>query len=277
MKIPIILSDAVEGFMNLNFTLRIVVGLVAGALGSSSVIGFFGEYATYNYAIQNGFRLPAEGVPYLKISITIISLALFTISIFIFVGLFLLLRFLTRVAVNSIFKKEHVENLSELPFKKFFFVAAPGAAMATQPLVQILAQLPIYLNEKVNQWIFMSGWLIVFILIIALMRKPKWTKWILIIFFITSSSTVVALTFNHALYGKFLRAAKFGGGIKVMALRNTDKAGIDIKTEGFLLLRSSDVLILFDDKDNIIREIPLRTINSYEYSTRPDWKLPNKK
>ena len=50
------------------------IGAVIAALGSSTLIGFLTDYATFNYAVAYGVRLPTESVPYLAFATSLVSL-----------------------------------------------------------------------------------------------------------------------------------------------------------------------------------------------------------
>lgn len=61
--------------------LQVVLGSFVAVLGGSSFITFLNKYAIYNYAVAYGGRLPAEGVPYIDIAISILSFAFLAVSL----------------------------------------------------------------------------------------------------------------------------------------------------------------------------------------------------
>jgi hypothetical protein len=61
------ISDLLSGFLSISLGVRILIGTVIGALGSSTLIGFIADLGAVNYALAYGARLPTEGVPYLVV------------------------------------------------------------------------------------------------------------------------------------------------------------------------------------------------------------------
>ncbi|WP_429069658.1 hypothetical protein [Aeromonas veronii] len=61
--------------------LKVTIGFLLTALGSSSVLGLLSEFAAYKYAIISGFRVPVEGIPYLRATVSLISLALIAVAL----------------------------------------------------------------------------------------------------------------------------------------------------------------------------------------------------
>src|SRR5262245_49841334 len=67
-------KQLVGSFLDLSLGMRLAIGGLLGALGSSTLLGFFAEYATVNYALANGIRVPTESVPFLGLTVTAVSL-----------------------------------------------------------------------------------------------------------------------------------------------------------------------------------------------------------
>ncbi len=58
--------ETVKTASRFSIPIKIILAGIVSALGGSGYIGFLSEYATYFYALSNGFRIPAEGVTILK-------------------------------------------------------------------------------------------------------------------------------------------------------------------------------------------------------------------
>jgi hypothetical protein len=90
----------ISEFLALSLGIRLTVGVILGAIGSSSIIAFLSEYAGVSYALAQGVRLPTEGVPYLRYAAAGLSFTLFLLAFGIFFGIYGLLRFL-HIAATS--------------------------------------------------------------------------------------------------------------------------------------------------------------------------------
>ncbi len=73
--------------------IKVIFGFLLTALGSASVLGLLSEFAVYNYALVNGFRVPVEGIPYLKPTVTLISLVAIGVALLGFATTYLFTKF----------------------------------------------------------------------------------------------------------------------------------------------------------------------------------------
>lgn len=84
--------EKIFNFIPLSIPVKLILGGLIGAIGGSGYIGFLSEYATYYYAWDNSFRIPAEGSPYLKIAITSITFLIILASSFLFAGFYAMVK-----------------------------------------------------------------------------------------------------------------------------------------------------------------------------------------
>jgi hypothetical protein len=91
-----------QGYGALVFPLRLAVGgfvtLVAGTW-----LGFVAEYAAYRWAIYYGMRPPLEGIPYLKVAVTGLSVCILFGGAIVYA--------LVHLAASAILR--HIERLTE--------------------------------------------------------------------------------------------------------------------------------------------------------------------
>ncbi len=74
-------------------TLKTVTWFLLTVLGGSGLLGILSEFATYSYAIYYGFRPPVEGIPYLRVTITLVSFVLVIISMVTIIVIYLIAKF----------------------------------------------------------------------------------------------------------------------------------------------------------------------------------------
>lgn len=265
------IKQIANGFLTLSLGIRIALGALLGALGSSGILGFIAEYATYNYALAYGVRIPTEGVPYLRFFITLISLGLMITSLACFVGLFFLLRFLIRVALMSIGKDKTPQEISDLPLGKYLMVAVPGAVFATQPMMQLAAIAPNF-YKSLPQFVTTGIFLGTLIAILIFVRRPDWIKWLITLFFICFLSVGIIGMFSPITYGKFLHLIRYGGGVEIELHRNCSESSKCISPmTGELFLRTKDYFVFRNSNESRISEIPVTGVSSYAYPSESRW------
>src|SRR5258708_8357018 len=126
------LNEITLEFFKLSLGIRLTVGVLLGAIGSSSVIGFLSEYAAVSYTLANGVRLPTEGLPYLRYAATAISFSLFILALGSFFGIYSFISFLLMVALMH--SRIATETFGSLPLLKYLPGTAPGNVHDSLPL-----------------------------------------------------------------------------------------------------------------------------------------------
>ena len=252
--------------LSLSLGIRITIGVLLGAIGSSSVIGFLSEYAGVNYALAYGVRLPTEGLPYLRYAATGVSFLLFILALGTFFGIYGLLRFLLRVTVNA----ANTEGGAELPLRKYLVVFGPGATIATQPLMQSLtiAVDKFHLPEYTPISVVLS----VVVLLLVFGRKPQWLNWFTLAAYTLGTVSILVALFTPRLYGEMLKFIRFGGGVPIEITRNCkDIVPCDSVSLGNLFLRTQDYFLLVRTTDKRITEIPSSSVIQYRYLGVDRW------
>lgn len=258
-------SIAVE-VVNLSLGVRLTIGVLLGAIGSSSLIGFVSEYAAVNYALAYGVRLPTEGLPYLRYAAAGVTFLLFMLALGTFFGIYWLLRFLLRVALNA----SRSENTSELSLRKYLVVFGPGAVIATQPL---MGSLTIAVDKfRLPEYTALTIVGIVIVLLLVFGRRPQWLSWFTLVTYVAGTAAIVVALFTPRLYGEMLNFIRFGGGVPIEITRNCkDITPCTSISRGNLFLRTQDYFFLVSATDKQITEIPSSSVIEYKYLGSNRW------
>src|SRR5258706_7448712 len=231
------LKEITLEFFKLSLGIRLTVGVLLGAIGSSSLIGFLSEYAAVSYTLANGVRLPTEGLPYLRYAATAISFSLFILALGSFFGIYAFLSFLLKVAFMH--SRRAPENVGSLPLLKYLLVFGPGAVVATQPLVGTMS-LGVGRN-LFPEYVPLITVSAVIALLLVFGRRPQWLTWFTLVVYVVGTIAIVGILFTPKLYGGMLAFIRFGGGVPIEITRNCrDVSPCVSKSQGNLFLRTQD-------------------------------------
>lgn len=263
--------DPVGMFLSMSLGLRVLVGSVLGALGSSTLIGFLAELGAVNYALAHGARLPTEGVPFLRYATTATSLTIFVLAFFVF----LVLNFFVRGAVTaflslgSVKKLATDDSLENVPIRRYLLLGAVPAIAATQGLFQLFFLL---MPKSIPQWVFPTFTVFATALVLLLARKPRWTKWLISAVFAVAVAAFLVVAFTPSLYGRALNFARQGGGVDVVLEINCHaKTPCAPQVKGALFLRTMDSFLLRDPITQQFQEISSRSVDSIRYGGEERW------
>ena len=263
------LRSLANEYLSVSLGIRLAIGGLLGAIGSSTAIGFIAEYGAVNYALAYGARLPTEGVPYLRYAATGISFAIFLIAAAVLLFFNWLLRAsIQQFLVSNFFGKG--ESLLGMPFRHYVIWAVLPAIGATQGLMQIFYVFaPL---QKTPQWILLVLPLLLAVTIMTLARKPNWTKWLVVGIFASCMGLFLVASFTPSLYGKALLFARQGGGLPVSLFFSCrDVAPCSPEISGHLFLRTTDSYFLRDPSTLQVREFPSRSVESVSYLGAERW------
>lgn len=265
-------KDFITAFMSISIGVRLLLGAVLAALGSSTLIGFLAELGAVNYALAYGARIPTEGVPYLRYAATAISLAMFLIALAI-------LFVLNLTIVGAIRQFMHMpltatqaewESIGSIPIRKYVLKGALPAFVATQGLTQLFyLAMPL---KTTQQWVFPVFALAATLLILVLARNPTWTKWLILSTFMFSVSVFFVAAFTPSVYGMALNFARLGGGVPIRLELNCEgKTPCASEVTGKLFLRTTESFLLRDEITQEYREVPSRLVESVRYVGVERW------
>jgi hypothetical protein len=269
--------DLVKTIIPFTLPVKLVVGYFITALGSASVIGFLSEFATYTYAVENGFRLPVEGIPYLKPTISFISLMIIFTSTIVFFLAYTFVR-ITAFILNSperlikapielilrIFKKNKVTNidvglsLNDVSAYKAVLLSSLASLLATGMLYYAF-EIPEHSHYRLHWWTYCMFYVCTLSTYMSAFNK-SYVKYIASSIAALSVITIIALMFNPYIYSRFLFLTGFGGGIPTtIYINNTSDKTISgellIKSNEIYFLRSTDGSIVEYPTKNVIKVI----------------------
>jgi len=248
----------------------IITGLVA-AVGGSGYVGFLSEYATYFYSWHLGFRVPAEGSPYLKIAISSITFLILISSALIYL-------ILTYIIKLTIFYKDNIDEIeARINISKVFRLLSPpfffmkylqsrfGLKLFLPFSIIIGILFFVALSKDQNMQLTFTNRVLLSISIALLYLVPalplinkKYLTPASLIFVTLFLITSPLILFNQNIYSSILKEIGYGGSMKIKILR-------DNKTEDYyLLLRTTDSIFVKQNNSYPI-EIPLSQVKMLSY------------
>ena len=253
------IKKSLEFMIKQNFIVRYIFLSLLGTLGGATYVGKLSEYATYYYAWSNGFRVPAEGVPYLNLTVFGASFSIIILAIIAFTAIYFFGKLIYNYIQNDIILKGATSILQVLVKDKKKSTVILFCIVIALFLSVIVFTLP-YLSfvVTISRWIIVP--LVFFVTFITLM--VLWNRKTLFILAVVISFSFAVITpsilFNASLYSNLLGALGYGGGINI-----TIESGKKNYINNKLLLRTSKYFILI--KNNKIIEIPSNKIDRIIY------------
>lgn len=258
--------------------MKLILGGFLGALGGSGYIGFLSEYATYYYAWDNSFRIPAEGSPYLKIAITSITFLIIVASSFVFVGFYAMVKMIVYfnkmivppqnlilqrpgvnksvkiaiIALNTPIKEEYLKRLLIwVTIVLFLALMTIGIIAKTQSASPDSLTYPALITlSSIATALYILP-------LVAISYKKTLIPISISMSFIFIVASPLFL-FNQSAYSTILRVIGYGGGVRVV-INNQNKPEYSS-----LLLRTTDSIFIRQENQNAI-EIPLSEVKEIKY------------
>ncbi|OOE32416.1 hypothetical protein BZG04_15245 [Salinivibrio kushneri] len=270
-------EQALNAFQRYTY-LKLIVFFISG----SSVFAFVSEFSTYNFAFWYGIRMPAEGVPYLKITVFLIAISVFAV---IFLAYFIIKAILIGL-LNYI---QSVHKLNSWLYKKFPKYGSLDDGLKVEEIMAefsnllilgltVLVPLFFYLTAVIvlgvggycdglscfnhGKQSFIYLLIALFVLVIG---RPKWIKRMAVIASILATVTVLWYVFSPSKYAEFLRFAGFGGGKPVSVYMLDTDSKSETRIDGGLLIRSNDYLTIYSERTQSSLEIPMPLVRKIEY------------
>ncbi|MBB1403123.1 hypothetical protein H5117_15595 [Pseudoalteromonas sp. SG45-1] len=256
------LKDLAQFVLKQNFVIRNLIIIFLGSLGGATYLGKVSEVATYYYAWNSGFRLPAEGVPYLALTVFALSFFVFISAFLVFIAIYTFGKvFLSYIKNDSVLSM--VNSILKLNLKSRGLIEIIALGIAASTLLSIFVFIISYLDKgtEVNHWVLLPcTFILSFIAFSSLLDKGLLKVLATIIALICALGVPIAM-FNQTNYVYILKALQYGGGISVDV--TTSKAQY---FGSKLLLRTSQSLILKGSEDNRIIEIPFSKVEAISYN-----------
>lgn len=274
-----------------SFPAKIALGAIIGALGSAGFLGYVSEYATYYYAIRMGFRPPLEGIPYLSATVGLGSLVLLLIASSIFclqvvsfsALIWIIKAYLIRLELlDERYSKLRLLIVGEFERLRLAFEKRPLILCSAAATVFALATWTLFglIPEKVHISPMLVFGLVAlqainaFLFLLATFR-PTYV-WLLGITAALSFILVALLAmFSTSIYASFLRSVGYGGGIPVsLQVKDNQGGSQNLNGEYFLMLRTTDSLLLLSSSGHEFVEIPREQVSALKHKPGGLSKLP---
>lgn len=276
--------------------IKLIFGFFLTALGSASVLGLLSEFAVYKYALVNGFRVPVEGIPYLKPTVTLISLIAITVALLGFFITYLFTKFtvlfmsapksfarkiLFSLGINKSSFSTNVTfyNMKEISIIRVLFISVLSSIFVTIIVYNFfnaddLFGVSFIENMQDSKDVISSNPIIasLFIFSISFIMyftsfRPTFIKPIAFSIALLSTVSVLFIMFNTKMYSTFLYTTGFGGERPVTLFSNENKSIIS----GKLLIQSNDYYIILGNDFEVI-EFPVKNVSKIQYKqTKHTW------
>jgi hypothetical protein len=270
-KINTYYKAAKKWFWALPVWKRAILSSVIGAIGGSSVIGFFNKYALYYHALRQNFRVPVEGVEYLDLAVTLLSFALLTVSILGTIMIYSTVNFTSNLVVK-VFAKT-ASSTRALNLKSIFSIVqvlAIGITISTLlggiTFKQYLDDLdPGFDLSNLMLFIF-SALSLIILLGFIFVRKEQARKIFTLVSVLIGVSLLTGSLFNQTIYKGFLKKIKYGGEIPIqIEYRKADNT--QSLTKGLLLIKTNKSVTLRNIDSKNVEEIPIDRISKIIYES----------
>lgn len=277
-------KDDIKGVISYTLPLKLVLGLLVTAVGSASVLGLLSEFAVYNYALVKGFRVPVEGIPYLRPTVTLISLCLL---IFAALGFLLVYSFAKSTAmymsapeqglkflakklkisenrVSALSLTEDMRNSSKRKVLLLSTLAALGVVALLTLLVNYtrISDSDKYVAMGLGNFDFkwqIAIFVAAFIMYLSAFR-PRYIKHMAIVSSLLSVLLLIGFLFNGNLYSGFLNVIGFGGERDITIISKDKEETLS----GKLLIQSNDYYFVLISSSDVV-EFPLSKVDRVLY------------
>lgn len=275
-----------QKFGALAFPIRLLIGAFITLIAGSG-LGVVAEYAAYRWALYYGIRPPLEGIPYLKLAVTGLTIFIFTAGAVVYALIYILASaILERMETLTGSFSTYARLVSRaIPRLNFFRRAVRfmllyrrltfASAFLTSVIVGLLISAVHYLVQFFNgvQEFESFEYLAVFILTLLaalLMWDRNVRIWLALISTALFTVAVPASFFHIDIYSNILRNLGYGGGLPIIVTVAEDKAATEDRTKvtGHLMLRTTTSLILFESIEQRMREIPLQHVLFIDHSAK---------
>ncbi|MBL8887441.1 MAG: hypothetical protein JNK16_12340 [Phycisphaerales bacterium] len=258
-----IINQALRIFKRLAKWLEPVKALASAAVAvvaGPGILGFLTTHATNSYALARGIRVPAEGVPYLGSTVSLLSFlviaAMIVVAAIVYVTA-LGLRYSGERMIPEIVRTGRGRIMTLTIVSWLFFLVPIVVVLGVTIVSGALPQMP--------WW----SWLVVALNEIGYLAVLYWRYkrgvWMttvaasLLIF-----GAMLGALFIPSAYERFLYATGYGGG-RIIIVESTDTP--DTPKRYSLVLRTSSWLIVRDESTNLWSELPIERVRTLSYAT----------
>lgn len=289
MPNPVIarLSDALRIYLGYALPIRLAIGGLITLIAGTG-FGFIAEYAAYSWAIYYGIRPPLEGIPYLKVAVTGLTVVIFFGGAIIYFlvhlaagsllnqasGLLNKLSGYERTIDNLLSARESL-NVTNMMLEKFKSLRLATALLVSIGVALLFAALHTILwyfqKAQSTSGFELLGICTVIVLSLLLLWNKDSQTWFAIISVLVLTIGVPLAFFHVDSYSKLLRVLGYGGGLPIIVVVVEDTGGNRERTQvdGFLLLRTTSALLVYEPMRDRVREISLQQVLFLDHVARP--------
>lgn len=251
--------------------LRLLLGAILGALGGSTFLGVISEFAGYSYAIHYGVRPPLEGIPYLRASVTLLTISVFFLGAIAFLAVYLLghawtklFSLLDKIPSARQSNGATVQDIREWPLKRRLIHILTLSVPLTLTLTSTAFWHPGF-NFEGSPFTFGASVFITLIVLYTILYSPNTIRWIALISTLLVFVVAPVFLFHAHQYGSLLRFIGYGGGLHVQVTYIEPQPEALREIKGALVLRTSEAIIVYDPEQRVYREIPIQTVRSISH------------
>lgn len=271
-------------YATLGLPVRLLIGAGVTLLAGTG-LGFFAEYAAYSWAAYYGMRPPLEGIPYLKVAVTVLTVVVLVGGAFAFLMANAIAHLLLR-SVDDRFRENLLTNAllnMALPHLRNFSVqAALATSLAIGMIFGTLYYFTTYYISDASTSIMEAIAISLMAFIVTLMMWDKKSARYLALFCVVVVIVGVPFSFFHVdVYSKILQGLGYGGGLPVQITIAGETLPQNQRTtlSGHMMLRTTSAILLYEVPSKRIREIPLQQVLFLDHQAVPlsarQPKLPN--
>jgi hypothetical protein len=281
------LLQLVTRYGSLALPLRLLLGAAVTLLAGAG-IGFFAEYAAYRWALYYGIRPPLEGIPYLRVAVTALTVGILVGGALIFALAHAACLYVLRQIDSYISQFQAIESV----LLRFFPLTNGKAPLAVIScwykslrfhwalLISVLVAFTVFVipliffrstatSESDQNGIIALAIFCFLLLLLAWRAEARlWISLAVLLSFVVISPFTL---FSVDIYTNLLQIFGYGGGLPITVALVEEKTEVSQKTliSGSLMLRTNSSLILFQQHPHRIREIPLNQIIFIDHEVGP--------
>jgi len=262
-----LISRLVRWWADAPFVIKILISISASIVTGSAFMAFISTYATYFYAFRNGARIPVEGVPFLTLTVAIMSFCIFTLASVVALIIYATFRFFNWVApfpevrgwVRAVVLTLFISLIIVVSYFPTF--VARTINIGVPSFLQIELRVHDHPTATVILIFFVVG------VPAAISAYAQYANRIISISYLALTLWLSSALFVPGVFDQFLRMIRHGGGIEV-TIQRTGKPSIT----GNLFIYTAERVILVQPSQFI--EIPTKDVEAVEYVRYPDWQMP---
>lgn len=289
-KLISFISNNIRRIFDFSILVKLVFSAAVGMVASNGFFGFFFAMATHKYAKYFGIRVPVEGTDYEILALQIARPQILIMAALLGIATFYSFRWVTKIRSDVVEmsashplqeKKELAQELlwlgkklGSLGKKGTVFAVLVFALLAFGAMWILSSYLfePLLCNNymhhaicgKVLEFSLSFGAFVGVVGLLILNASYLW--WVTTGVSMWFVGTAIFNHFDPNTYAKYLRIHGYGGGLMITIRTSNESASAEIEKSGYLLLRTSTTVFIYDYAQERIDEIPLQKIENLSYA-----------